>query len=161
MEPEKIAHELFTNEPKAPNSCQLLADVDVQDKFYIYEILMTILLEGFDVLTGGLDGIKPSMISPSHFTNMNKWFNSIGFNISIKSSQKVNEEEYQEYYCKIIIKDASYEFFFNLKNIQKNYHFFLNPKYINKTQKVDELKNIYAIFVSDYTVYQISFDHCI
>ena len=51
--PEKIAHTIISNEAKDPLSHQILIVDETTDLTYVFEILLTILLEGLDIITFG------------------------------------------------------------------------------------------------------------
>ena len=155
--PEEIAKEIFSTNAKNENTYSIIADSnDNNDPYFTFEILLTILLEGFDILSEGLNTIDSNNITKQHFIGMNPWFNSLNYNIDVLSIEKSNIKKYDDYYCKIIIKNKSHKMFFDYKNIKKNYHFFINGKNINTET---EFENISAIFINDNTVYKIKFTH--
>ena len=76
--PEMIAYELFTKDAKAPCSHQILAYQDGGDLTYLFEILITVLLEGLNIFTGGLKDTDLNDFTKTHITSLNPWFQSIG-----------------------------------------------------------------------------------
>ena len=52
--PEEIAHEIFTKEPMPECSCQIVAADSNTDIPTIFEILVIILMEGLETLSGDL-----------------------------------------------------------------------------------------------------------
>ena len=125
--PEQIAKTLFSVDASPPLSYHILSSAG-DDLYYSFEILFTILFEGFDVLVKGLDKIDSTKITKKHYEGLNPWFASLGYNLNVKRCDKENRNEYDKNYCKAVIKDKEYEKYFEIKNIKKNYNFFLNPK---------------------------------
>lgn len=157
--PEMIAHEIFTKDAKAPCTHQILAYQEGSDMTYIYEILITILLEGLEIMTGGLKEIDLSGFNSSYITVLNPWFRSIGFNINVDTFESSDKESYNGYYCRAVINDKLNETFFIMKNLEhKPYHFLLNGPNLQINKSKEYLKDIYGIFSTDDTVYKISFD---
>lgn len=157
--PEMIAHEIFTKDAKAPCSHQILAYQDGADMTYIYEILITILLEGLEIMTGGLKEVDLSSFTTSHITVLNPWFKSIGFDITVEEVESSDKDSYNEYYCRAVVNDKLNETFFIMKNItHKPYHFLLNGQNLQANKEKQQLNEIYGIFSNDDTVYKISFD---
>mgnify|MGYP003385195448 CR=1 FL=1 len=155
--PEKIAESIFNASPAPPNTYQILAQDDDADLYYVYELLLTIMLEGFNILTGGLENVDPNDINKDHFVGLNQWFRSIGFDILIDEVQKENSDDYDNYYCKVIMRNSSYGFIFESKNLEKDYHFLTNANHENSEE---EIKDIFAIFVANDNIYKVSFEFC-
>ncbi len=160
--PEKVAHTIFSTDPKAPCSNQMLAYEEGADVTFIFEILITILMEGFDKFTNGFDDLDMKKFSSEHIYALDPWIKSLGFKINIETCDKVNKDKYQTYYCKIIIRTKLHETLFIMKNIHKKYHFFLNGPYIEENKKKDKLTDLKAVFINDDTdvVYIINFKMC-
>lgn len=172
--PEEIAEYLFTNQPGSPCSNQIIAslllnldhDIDYQDNSLdqeiqttdLFEILINILLKGLDILSGGLDSYDMKNINPDMILNTNPWFNSLGFNVRVKVHEKINRDEYNDYYCRVIIRDELHKNYFEICKIDSNYHFFLNGSFIIKG--CCTLDNLFMLYIRDPdTVYTIGFDH--
>jgi len=157
--PEMIAHEIFTKDAKPPCSHQILAYQEGADMTYIYEILITILLEGLEIMTGGLKEVDLSNFTASHIIVLNPWFKSIGFDINVEAVDSSDKDSYNEYYCRAMVNDKLNETFFIMKNItHKPYHFLLNGPKLQDNKEKQHLNEIYGIFSNDDTVYKISFD---
>lgn len=156
--PEQIAQQIFCAEPVDPCTITILGD-QMHDLTYIFEILITIFMEGFEILTGGLNQTDMSNFSVDHIVGLDPWFNSLGFKIY---SQVFNEKEdkdlYKDYYCKIMIKTKLNETFFIMKNVQKNYHFLLNGPYLEKNRATKELKDLKGVFIHDNKAFTVYFD---
>ena len=157
--PEMIAHEIFTKDAKTPCSHQILAYQEGTDLTYIYEILITILLEGLNIMTGGLKEVDLSGFTASHITILNPWFKSIGFDIKVETIDSSDKDSYDEYYCRAVINDKINETFFIMKKMMdRSYHFLLNGQNLQANKEKQYLKDIYGIFSNDDVVYKISFD---
>lgn len=161
--PEKIAEILFSNKPKAPCSHQILAYASNNEGLIcIFEILVTILLEGINVLTshhGGIKGIDLQQFTVNHLTEMKPWFNSIGFDINVKTHSLSNKNKWKHYFCDIIVNNGKGREILKNKNINKDYHFFINPANFIESKKKKNLKELSCVFVNDNDVYEISFDN--
>lgn len=156
--PEQIAYQIFTKEPADPCSITIIGD-QVNDITYIFEILLTIFMEGFDILTGGLNQADLSHFTKEHIEGLNPWFNSLGFQIrGAEFEEKSEKELYKDYYCKIMIKTKLHETFFIMKNVKKNYHFLLNGPYLEKNKTSQQLKNLKGVFIHGDKAFSVSFD---
>ena len=100
--PKNIAKVLFSDNYKEPGTYEIVADKDINDVYYIFEVLLNILVEGFDILTEGLDNVDTLMVNSEHFTSLNPWFKSIGFTINTDIFQYEDKFAYDDFYCKII-----------------------------------------------------------
>lgn len=160
--PERVAHVIFSTDPKPPCSNQMLAFQDGADIIYLFEILITIFMEGFDMFTNGFIDLDMNKFSTEHIYALDPWFKSLGFKINVDTCCKNDKELYQDYYCKIIIKLKLYETLFIMKNINKMYHFFINGTYLEQNKQKNKLSELKAIFINDDTdtVYIINFDSC-
>lgn len=162
--PEMIAREIFIKNPKDPCSYRIIPKQENIDLTYIFEILITILLEGLDILTNGLRNVDLTNFDSDHILSLNPWFNSLGFSISVdfyndKNNSGNDSREYEEYYCKTIINNRENNTFFIMKNIEaKSYHFFLNGKFLESNRKKESLNELYGIFTTNDKIYKISFD---
>ena len=164
--PEMIAQTLFTNEPKSPRSQQIVADPEdqVTDVTYIFEILITIYMEGFDILSNGLNTININDITEDHIKSLRPWFHSIGFNINVDTYDQTTEskELYMDYYCKIMIRVPLYETFFIMKKVtNKNYHFLLNGPFLEINRGKKYLRELSGVFLTSTKVFRITFDFLI
>ena len=163
MTPETIADLLFSKMPDDPLSKQLLFDVPTNDEnsgTYIYEILLTILLEGIMKFNNNLENINLEDVQINQIEALNPWFNSLRFNLKIEELEKNEEleEQYKYFYSKIILKKMpEYEMVFNINNINKNYTFFLNPLYIKNKYPFDNLNDIYSVMFLKNRIFKIKF----
>lgn len=161
LSPEKIAEIIFNQQPTPPNSRQLIIYQEKEvDLIYLFEILITILMEGFEIFTNGFQSIDLRKFTIEHILSLNPWFHSIGFSISSNEYDKNDKNLYKDYYCKIIIRTQLYNSFFIMKNINKKYHFLINGPYLEINKKKKKLKELYAIFLNDVLnkVFIIYFD---
>ncbi|ARF09412.1 hypothetical protein Indivirus_1_35 [Indivirus ILV1] len=157
--PEAIADALFHQEPKDALSCRLVANPDEVDSIYLFELLVTILMEGMDIIVGDLSKIDLSGLSIEHITSLNPWFHSLGFLVRVDLLDKNDDTtDYDEYYCKIILKTKLHEIIFEHNGIDKNYHFFINGSYLEDNEEKENLKELYAVFINNDDVFKISFD---
>lgn len=150
--PEEIAKFIFTTDIDKLDYYNILAEKeDNSDPYFSFEILITILFEGFDILVEGLNDVNIDMIEKNHFIKLIPWFKKLGYTINI--------EEYDsnhiliDHYCKAIINNGVYKMLFSIKNIKKNYHFLVNQVH----PKNDTLENIYCLFKNKNHVYKLSF----
>lgn len=135
--PEEIAEILFSSEPSAPRSIKLISDDDINDYCYGFEILSTILFEGFEILTDGLDKVKKNEIEDAHFEIIQPWINSLGFNVNYYKLD--NSELDNTHYCRVVFNNGSDKGYFNMKNIDKNYSFIRNANFnTNEDHTQDE-----------------------
>ena len=153
LDPKQIASKLFSENPDEKLSKQLLLDT-VENVTDIYEILVTILMEGIDIVTGGVENINMDVLNSTHLLELNPWFQSIGFTITI---DVVNKNDYidNKHYCKVILRDHGYKPLFELKNIVEKYHFLGNPEY----SECEDMKDVYSIFIRNNDVFKIYFNH--
>lgn len=156
--PEAIAHTLFSSDPKPPCSCQIISQEEATDLTYIFEILMTIFIEGLEILAGDLSKANLDNLTEEHVSALNPWFESLGFNINVNTHPRHLHEAYKGYYCKIMIKDKQQEALFNFKNIDKNYHFFINGDYLEENKLKGNIEDLHAIFIVNDTVFRLNYD---
>ena len=157
--PEMIAHTIFIKDACSPCSHQILAYQEGTDMTYIYEILITILLEGLDIFTGGLKDTNLTDFDKTHITVLNPWFKSLGFNMNVHTLDISDKDSYKDYYCRTVINDKLNESLFIMKSMEhKSYHFFLNGQSLQQNKDKFYLKDIFGIFNNGDTTYRISFD---
>lgn len=161
LSPKEIALVLFSEEPEKPYTYQIISDDEGDDAPYIFEILVTVLMEAFEVLLGSLKNTNFSDFTVDHVLNLNPWFNSIGFEVKIKEYSQ--DKCPTNHYCKVVVRNNESEHIFSQKNIDEtlNYHFLINPivynENKNKTKKLDELS---LLFSACDKIFLISFDFC-
>jgi hypothetical protein len=158
--PEEIAEIIFTHEPKSQNSHQILALQQGADLTYVFEILLQILLNGMEVLTNGIDTIDLTHFTIDHIKCLNPWFRSLGFNIIVTHYNLCDQDEYKEYYCKIILKNFGTAPMFIAKGIEKNFHFLLNGLYYELNKNKTNLEDLYAVLKNNQDIYKIYFNFC-
>lgn len=158
LTPEQIAERLFTQEPKNKVSYMpYMTDEESDPLEYIFEILITICLEGLEIRNGGnLSQVNLDLVSAQVIESLNPWFRSM--KIKIKCDEfEYNEENKSKYgnnYCNIYIRDRLYEEWFKIRKINGNYRFTLNGNYLPQ----DNLRDIYAKYIYKNKIFIISFD---
>lgn len=158
--PEEIAHTLFIKDPEIPNSQRIISDdSENYDIINVFEILLQILFEGFNILTNGFDDTDINNITYEHILSLNPWMNSLGFNLNVETFDKNQTYLYNKYYCRALIKtmNDNIKNEFNKRNIQKNYHFFINKYYCDNNIDDRELDELYAIIETNNCVFKIYF----
>jgi len=154
MTPENIAQYIFTKQPMERCSYQILAEQDDADLTLIFEILVTIMMEGIDIFSGGLDNVNLNDFTMNHIVGLNPWFKSIGFKIK---AQIIERDQDYDRYCKIVLRLRNRPIF-DIKNIDKSYHFFINGSALDKNKIENKLNNLYATFSCLDKIYKINFD---
>jgi len=149
LDPIEIANEIFSKEPGNECSIQLY---DVGDIYMLFEILMTILMEGIEKMNylNEIDNINDEKLIV-FLVKINNWFNSFGFTIDINK----NKTKKENYYCKIITRNGSYGQLFIIKNIEKNYSFLLNQNHVKK----NNISEIYGLYMGQTYNLEIKFLH--
>ena len=147
--PKELASYLLSSDPLPPNTIQLTSDQDdEEDACYVFQLLSNILMEAIGYLTNDFTNLNLNEFTPDTIYNLNPYFKSMGFTIVVKEYNK-NDEEYKDYYSRVILKNSEYETFFIMKNITTNFHFLLNGNgdYLNtnKTRPLDELALIFYV----------------
>ncbi|ARF11247.1 hypothetical protein Klosneuvirus_1_104 [Klosneuvirus KNV1] len=158
--PEEIAEKIFTNDPKPPFTFQIIAEGETADFPYIFEILITILMEGLEILTGDLSKAELDNFSEDHLTCLAPWFKSLGFKLKIEECHEDDKWDYEKYYCRIVLNYKGDAPLFQIKPINKNYHFLINGNgNVNEeNNNKKNLKDLYAILNLNQKIYKISFD---
>lgn len=158
IEPKSFATDLFSYEPNNIN--YIYSEEDDNDLTLIFEILVTIMMEGLEYFTQGLDNIDLDDFGEKHILFLKPWFQSIGFNIFIEKFDRNEYENFSNYYCRILINNRKEElgYVFNQQSINETYHFTLN-RYYDKVM-VDDISQIYTVFAYKQSVYKISFPIC-
>lgn len=158
LSPENIASLLFTKEPKDPCSIQIISEQQYNDVTFIFEILLIIMMEGLEILTGDLSKAQLNDLSQDHILSLNPWFESLGFTLKVNILTKDEKDKYSKYYCRIIIRDKLQEIFFEIKNLKKNYHFYLNGDHLVENRNQKNLNNLYCVFINSNLTFKIWFD---
>lgn len=161
--PELIAETIFNKNPDKPCSNQILAmqENNYTDASFIFEIMLTIFLEGIMILYNQLTDVVLDNVTTDHLVALRPWLWSLGFDYKVTMYDSENEystESYNDYYCKIILKkDQKWTSWFDTKNVLKEYFFLLNAKYANGCDK--ELGNVYAIMIVNKMIFKLEFKH--
>lgn len=164
MTPETIAELLFSKIPDDPATNQLLIDIPKNDEnigTYIYEILLTILMEGIMKFNNNLENTNLDDVQLIHIEALNPWFKSLKFELKVEELNKIEDsiEHYKYYYSKIILKKMpEYEMLFEINHIDKNYTFFLNPLYIKESYPFINLNEIYSVIFLGNKIFKIKFN---
>jgi hypothetical protein len=158
--PNEIANIIFKEPPKEKKFYSFMpADDDDNEHFntsYIFEILVQILFEGFNILTNNLSNVDIDKLTESDIKSLNKWFNSIGFDIFVEEHL---ENIFTDYYCISIINNNLYDYFFKEKNIDAKFHFLLNNNYVTYNN-THSLSAIYTIISGKHKIFKIYFNFC-
>jgi len=157
MTPEGIAEALFKSEPKGPLECRLIADESSMDCYLMFEILITIYMEGLQIIFG--DITNTGELNDVLLMQPDMWFKSLGFKINVTTFDQSDKASYDKFYYRIIVRNKLYESFFEIRNAIKNYYFFLNGPHLEEHKKEIVLNKLFAIFNSDDLVFKISFDY--
>lgn len=150
MEPVEIALTLFSEDPKEPFSCQLYAYDNEPDALYLFEIVLTIMMEGVDIITD-LNTVDIKQFNENHILALNSWFRSVGFDVHITELN----EPINNHYCRIILRKDCKPEYVNYFNNTK-YHFLINTReyHINKQKKnVDELTALFEVNSKKYKIW--------
>ena len=119
---------------------------------------LTILLEGLNIVTFGLDNADLKNFNKEYLLNLNPWFRSIGYEMKVDVFDRNDKESYEKYYCKTMINNKLYRGFFEMKGIKKPYHFLLNGNFIEENKQKKQLNELFTVFLNEDRVYSISFD---
>jgi hypothetical protein len=157
LSPENIARDIFLKAPGNPCSGLLLSEKVSNDPSYLFEIIINIIMEGMDLLIGGLDSANFDNFSEDHILVMNPWMHSLGITIKTEHFNLEDKHFYSDYYCKVIVKNSEWNAWFDSRGISKNFHFLLNAIYANGSNKIN-LSDHYAIFILNDSVFKITFD---
>ena len=159
LSPKMVASELFTNSPKDPCTCTIISyemDSGIQ-----FEILLTILVEGFRILTKtDYNEIDLNEMTEKHIEALEPWFNSLGYIIHCSKydkKDKIYKELWNDYYCKIVFNNSDYGYLFKLKKLEEDYHFLIGGNWKKDISKIEDIKEIHAIIENDKEVFDIHF----
>jgi hypothetical protein len=148
--PESVAQKIFSESVAPPCSNQL--QLDEADNEYIFEMLISIFMEGVETKFGNLKQLDVSLLSTDTLMSLAPYVLSLGFKMNVKILPK---EDATNYYCRILLNNEDNMYYFLLKSLEKNYTFVINNK---KDIKRDNLKDYSAIFQKDDETFMISFD---
>lgn len=163
--PEQIASLIFNDKPKGKKYYNFnLHDMDANDDTdidtdidtsFVFEILIQILFEGFDILIQGLNNVVIDDITETTILALDPWFNSFGFQIYVQEHPIT--EKFSDNYCSAIINNDMYKDIFTDKKINKNFHFILNKNFADGCE-LNYLPNLYTIIYGSKKIIQIWFD---
>lgn len=164
--PEDIAEQVFRQPPPAEKTVQLYCESDAKngkiDTIDIFEIFLTILMEGILIRYAPVTAETLKLFNEESLNNLRPWLRSMGFDIKVDTyPDKCNDsikKEYNKHYCKAILKcDPSWNTWFEIKNITKNYHFILGNKSPCIKGRKCTMDNLYCIFINNNITYKIAF----
>jgi len=148
--PEEIANVLFTNDPPKKGSTYFScyesesdSDLDVST---LFEIILTVVMEGLNIYYYGLDNVDYEDINPENILVVNRWMENIGVKVNCSEIKNSKEDEY----CKIILKNncsKSQIDYFKMEN-GKSYHFLLNQKYFKNGVYEGNFKSVSDMWCS-------------
>lgn len=145
-----IAKKIFQNEARPKGS--LMLQLEDSDNEYIYQIILTLVLEGLYIKGYVKDG--DINMTNNEFIDFIKYIESIGFKLHYDKSEyseyiSLTEEKYKNRYCSIYLKDGGYNMGLNLNFYKQNIDF-------NDPNKL----NLYvSAIVNKDVVYYISFSY--
>ena len=156
LTPQEIADIIFTKF-EDPCSFQFLPhggySIDT------FQILLHILMEGFDKLVG-LEDLDMNNVTCEEIIKLKPGFLSMGFDLKVHECDGLDKELWNDYYCKIFIDTGNYKLWFKInKHIKKPFHFITNGKYMDETLLKENLNEIYAIIKVNNKVILIIFDY--
>lgn len=160
LTPKEIAETIFTNGIKDPCSFQFLPHGG--DSTDTFQILLNILMEGFDKLIG-LKDLDMDHVTCGEIIKLRPGFLSMGFDLKVHEydeSDESDKELWNNYYCKIWIDTGDYKQWFKFnKRIIKPFHFIINSKYRDEDLLKENLNEIYAIIKANNKIISITFDY--
>lgn len=159
--PYEIANLIFNDQPAEPKKFQLYCEMEDGDrttKIDIFEIFMTIMMEGL-FIKNNVTCETLKMFNEETILSLQPYLNSLGYQVDVDVINKDDVELYSKFYCRIIMKcDPSWETYFDMhKELMKNYGFIFganSPKIKGENCNLD---NLFAIFSHKNLVYKISF----
>ena len=157
--PEDIAENIFNEEPKDPDSCQLLTWDHDGEISYLYEVLINVLMYGVCIRIPNIRTIPFDDMDENFLLAFNPWMRSIGFNMNVNRVSREDKDVYKDYYCRIVLNRDKYEMWFQMKHLNKSFHFFLNGHTIESNKMKKNINEIFSIFENKDDIYIISFDH--
>jgi hypothetical protein len=160
--PKDIVLNVFTKPAGEPYSQRMLfineENHDVLDITYLYEILISILLESLECAVNSLKKYDFVTFSKDNLDYFLPWFRSLGFNMFVSECDIKDRDLYNNYFCKILINNSlvGEDSFFDINNLNNSYYFLLNGYFDKKDKK---LKDIMSIFRFNNKIFMIHFDY--
>lgn len=99
---KELAQLLFTNEPKSPNTIQIVPEE--ADANFIFEILCNVLLEGMYIMYGREFDV--GKITPEVIYKMNDYMKSMGFEVKMYYTKQ------EECYSQLVYLGEEYGYIF-------------------------------------------------
>jgi len=160
LTPKEIAETIFIDGMKDPCSFQFLPHGG--DSTHTFQILLHILMEGFDKLVG-LEDLDMECIKCEEIIKLRPGFLSMGFDLKVHEydeSDESDKELWNDYYCKIFINTGNYKLWFTInKHIKTQFHFITNGKYRDEDLLKENLNEIYSIIKANNKIISITFDY--
>lgn len=160
--PYEVAEIVFRNPVSEPKSYQLYCESEAEHNIApldIFEIFLTIMMEGIFIKNNVNEELL-KLFDENALFNLQPWLHSLGYHVNVDVIEKQNTVEYEQYYCKIILRDdPSWTQYFEMHNeITKRYHYIFggNSPYFRGSSCT--LKNLFAIFTLNSKIYKISFN---
>ena len=123
-----IANHIFSHDPQPIGSIQLVATYTEMDTEFIYEVLLTILMEGFKLMVESIEEVSVENCSADHIILLGQWIQSLGFDLIVEECAGTTNN----YYCKVLLNNQqNTAFFYHKKITDKQYHFILNSTQTN------------------------------
>lgn len=156
--PLHIAQTIFNKPYQPPKSYCILNYDENSNVSIMFEILLTIYMEGINILLNGWNNLNLDELSEDLLFTPNPWFNSLGFKLNIFEINKnlTDFDFYKNYYCKIKLK-LDEPVFFEMKNIDNDYHFVINGDFYHENKNENNIENLFAIYIYKNKIYQIQF----
>lgn len=153
--PEQIAQSIFAIPPGDPMTNIIVSENSGQDAVYLFELVITIFMEGLGVLTHDLDSFDLNNLNANALMSVQPWLNSMG--LRVKVTQETKDSMGFDYYCRVTLKKQETTFF-EMKGINKFYTFRLNGNAMEAAKSKTNLKDIHALFRNGDDHWKISFD---
>lgn len=159
--PEELAQLIFSLEPQEEKSLRINLSEnndETMDTTYVFEVLITVLLEGLDIFTGGLKAADLTNFTDENITILDPWFRSLGFKLNVYQVEDNINFVFNEYYCRIVLNRDLDESLFFINNVtHRAYHFLLNGGCLEENRKKENIDELYAVFNNSNKLYVISF----
>jgi hypothetical protein len=159
--PSDISNIVFSQPPSPPKSYQLYYPDNDSNIIDIFEIFLTIMIEGINVRCGGtitkeiFDTFDENIIM-----SLQPWLNSLGYRVNVSVIPRENVPEYETFYCQIALNvDPVWKLYFEMRNFSKNYQFIFGDKSPYHLDQLCSLQNLYTILIRKNITYKISFDY--
>lgn len=141
--PEMIAAHIFSKDPGPVGSVQLGADQNNMDVKFMYEVLLTVMMEGLSIMVENLDEVTVDELDADHFEILDPWIQSMGFRLELGEVTDTPAN----YDCKIMINNEENKNYFLTTNNTKKYHFLLAGRYAQNEwiENLDQLVTVVKV----------------